>query len=170
MAAGGGRPRCCVVILISVEPPTRSELNGESILGLGETRDFASDIRGEKSWMVLPPNSTLAGCEMVSDIALIRGVACDQAMHVCVQVCARGRGERQRSELGSYILSERVDQRATCHDQLSRQLNWCCTVHFGDVGAVCMSITVCGTLIRWKVKAANGNDTRLDGGISCIGN
>ena len=69
MAAGGGRPRCGVVILLSMELPTRNELKGESIRGgLGDTRDFASDIRGENSWMVLPPNSTLAGCEMVSDM------------------------------------------------------------------------------------------------------
>ena len=70
MAEGGGRPRCGVVILFSTETPTRKELSGESILGLGvgESRDFASAMRGEKSWMVLPPNSTLAGCEMVSDM------------------------------------------------------------------------------------------------------
>lgn len=68
MAAGGGRPRWGVVILLSLETPTRSELNGESTLGWGDTRDFASDIRGEKSWVGLPPNSTLAGCEMVSDM------------------------------------------------------------------------------------------------------
>ena len=47
----------------------RSELTGESTLaGFGETRDFASDIRGEKSWMDRPPKSVLAGCESVSDM------------------------------------------------------------------------------------------------------
>ena len=55
--------------MLSVEVLARSELTGESTLaGFGDTRDFANGIRGEKSWMVRPPKSVLAGCESVSDI------------------------------------------------------------------------------------------------------
>ena len=68
MAEGGGRPRWGVVILSSEAALTRSELTGESIFGLGDRRDFASGMRGEKSWVKRPPNSVLDGCEMVSNM------------------------------------------------------------------------------------------------------
>ena len=50
MADGGGRPRCCVDILLSSGwTLARSELTGESTFSLGDSRDFAKGIRGEKS-------------------------------------------------------------------------------------------------------------------------
>lgn len=56
---------------------SRSELTGESTLGLGETRDFANDIRGEKSWVFRLPKSVLSGWEMVSRVDIGPGVACE---------------------------------------------------------------------------------------------
>lgn len=64
-----------LLVLLMEEPPTRSELKGESTRGWGERRDLAREMRGEKSWASLLPNSTLAGCEMVSDMDMVtRGI------------------------------------------------------------------------------------------------
>ena len=50
IADGGGRPRWGVDILWSSGLTlARSELTGESTFGLGDSRDFAKGIRGEKS-------------------------------------------------------------------------------------------------------------------------
>lgn len=68
MADGGGSPRCGVDILVSGVELTRSELTGESTFGFGDSRDFASGMRGEKSWVVRLPKSVLVGCAMVSNI------------------------------------------------------------------------------------------------------
>ena len=69
MADGSGRPRCGVVIVWSGWLLARSELTGESTFGgWGDTRDFANEMRGEKSWVYRPPNSVLDGWEMVSDV------------------------------------------------------------------------------------------------------
>ena len=99
MADGGGRPRWGVVILLSVGAPTRSALTGESTRGLGDTRDFASEMRGEKSWVVRPPNSVLAGCEMVSNIDIdqkvehVTGPMWRMSMCVFVRGMGKTRGE-----------------------------------------------------------------------------
>lgn len=45
-----------------------SEVTGESTLGFGETRGLGNANRGEKSWVVLLPNSVLDGCGIVSNI------------------------------------------------------------------------------------------------------
>jgi hypothetical protein len=50
IADGGGRPRWGVDILLSSGLTlARSEFTGESTFGLGDSRDFAKGIRGEKS-------------------------------------------------------------------------------------------------------------------------
>lgn len=46
----------------------RSEVTGESTLVFGEARGLGNAKCGEKSWMVLLPNSVLAGCGIVSNI------------------------------------------------------------------------------------------------------
>ena len=68
IADGGGSPRCCVDIFTSDVALTRSEFTGVSTFGFGDSRDVASGIRGEKSWVGLPPNSVLVGCERVSNM------------------------------------------------------------------------------------------------------
>lgn len=93
-----------MVILWSGWVLARSELTGESIFGLGDIRDFASDIRGEKSWVLRPPKSILGGCEMVSKVDIGTGVAWDggerRARRVFVQrpsrynVAGKQSGER----------------------------------------------------------------------------
>jgi hypothetical protein len=94
--------------LLSGGSLTRSELTGESILGLGESRDLGCGMLEEKSWVTRPPKSSLgAGCEMVSDIDIGgEGAACDKVdarekMH-------SARGSRIASGV-SYILPGRAD-------------------------------------------------------------
>lgn len=89
--------------MFSVETPTRSELNGESTLSFGETRDLASEMRGENSWATLL-NSVLTGCEMVSDMVTVNDIACDQTVHECVLLC-EGKQERLWASCG-YILED----------------------------------------------------------------
>ena len=70
---------------------TRSELTGESTFAWGESRDLASDILGEKSWVTLPPKSVLGGCERVSNMDIGgEGVACDREGGKKKVYCARG--------------------------------------------------------------------------------
>jgi hypothetical protein len=79
---------------------TRSELTGESTFGLGDNRDLARGILGEKSWVNLPPKSVLAGCEMVSNMDIGKeGVACDR---VDARKAYGARGSRTASSEVTY--------------------------------------------------------------------